>query len=184
MWKLSYGECMKKINFISFFSQEKESSLDRIIATTTITLVIMYLSIIVAVHTMQGYKWYQLSVQKSNYNNQAVAFDSIVTKRSELQKSKEKLQDKINYFKQQKKDQLIINNQLNTFYFDGSVFLKTISINDYQFELSFETKTVRQAYQFLKELKAQPLIYKARIIHLSKVDSAYVVSIKGKFKKH
>ncbi len=129
---------MKKLNFMSFFAQEKESSLDRIIATTTITLVIMYLCIIAGVHSMQGYKWYQLSLQKNSYNNQALAFDSVVTARSELQKSKEYLQGKINFFKQQKKEQLIINNQLNALYFDGSVFFKTVSLNDYQFELYLE----------------------------------------------
>lgn len=173
---------MKNSNFISFLTQKKISRLDSIVTTVSITLAIMYAIIVAGLHTMQVYKWYCLSVQKNNYNNQALEFDSVVTTRSALQKSKEELQGKVNFFKKQKKEQHVITRQLHSLYCDGAVFFKSVSINDYRFDISLEIKTVLQAHQFLKKLKEQPLVHKARIVHLSQHDKAYAIQIKGKFK--
>lgn len=166
---------------MTFFTSLKKSPLEQGIATATKIIVPLYVVVIMSMHSVQAYKWYQLSQQKNNYKKQTLSFENITKDHHEVQKEKLLVQEKIAFLNQQKKESREKYEQLKNIYYNPQEILTAVTIKNNQFSCSCSAKTTHKAHEFLKGLKVQPLVHKARIIHLTKNSGQYAVEIKGRF---
>ena len=130
---------------------------------------------------MQGYTWYHLRKQKIDSEQSLSAFNTSSENHAQTQQSKRTVQEKIDFVNQQKKGTITPLLYLKNIYYNPSQPITTMTLKGQQFSLTLHTQTIRIAQEFLKGLKMQPLIRKARFVHMHKDDTHYRVEIKGKF---
>lgn len=172
---------MKKINFMAFFTIKEKKHVDQGILLANKIIIPLYLLIIISMHSLQLYKWYQFSLEKKSYKNQSHSIESITKDHNQIRNDKLIVQEKITFLDQQKKESSAFSQQLKTMYDNSQKILTHLTIKNNHFSCSCTQKSPHNAHEFLKKLKSQTLIKKTRITHLIKKNDCYTVDIKGSF---